>query len=156
MLFALYWNVLRFERVRVFGLGQRLIDEYRQYYHRAVFRPNTMPSPFGSSRHDVYFVRWSGQRARMVERIESDIHNELDELIERHSDIFYRYEISDDFRSVRIYETSSDIYYNWRWRSASEPGNTISRINSLIGLYHYIKEGDPGGLGRIITFVESQ
>ena len=135
--FLAYWNVFRFERVRVSG-GQRLLAEYSDYYYKAVFRTNRAGSLFGASWYNVYFLR--GQRVGMVERIREDILAELEMFVEEYADAFYRYEISNDLRQVWIYETSDD------WRTIVGEVTTIhitsstTRIQSLMGLYQNIKE----------------
>jgi len=68
------------------------------------------------------------------------------ELIEKHGDIFYKCEIRDDFRGVRIDETPGGI-----GRSGFvdlRPG-LINRIQHLIGLYHNVKEGRSTGLSHV-------
>ena len=71
--FLAYWNVFRFERVRVSsGPIMNIVGLYNNYYFKAELRPGFFN--FGGGRplvKDVYFLR--GQRARMVERIREDI-----------------------------------------------------------------------------------
>ena len=90
----------------------------------------------------------------MREKIREDVTTALENLIEEHSDVFYRYEISDDFRQVRIYEASGimdihnmDIHMRHELRIG-----IISRIRSLIGLYHSIKTGGPASMPTNFTF----
>ena len=125
-----------FSRVRV--VGGAYLEDYRGYYFIAV--PRWRGLSWGQSRpsrKDVYFL--PGQRGRMLERIREDIINELDEFIEEHGDIFYRYEISDDFRQMRLYAASGITDGGSR---RGELGWEVSaRIGTVLQLYHNIREG---------------
>ena len=91
LLFNAYWNEWRFERIRVFSPGQQYVEEYEDHYHKAVVKPSTMPSPFGSSSIIIYFK--PGQKEHMLEQIKRDVMNYLEKLIEEHGDVFYKYEL---------------------------------------------------------------
>ena len=113
------------------------LDDYRNYYFFTRFKPKTMPAPFGSSRQIIYFK--PGQKGRMLKKIRKDVTGVLETLIEEHEDIFYKYEMSDDFSEVRIYETPDGI---GRYGFDKIEPEVMGRIQSLIGLYHNIKKGD--------------
>ena len=87
----------------------------------------------------------------MLERIKEDVDSDLKSIIEEHNDIFYKYEISDDFKLVYLYETPNgsgkSVFFDLR------PG-TLSRIKSLIALYHSIKEGRTVGIHQAVKFIE--
>jgi hypothetical protein len=134
ILFLVYWNEILFGRVRVFGAKMDYVEEYQDYYYRAEIKVIRFIAT--SVVKDVYFK--PGQRKKMYKKIREDATNELEQLIVEYGDIFYKYEISDDFRQICIYETPGGIgrrgFFDLR------PG-VINRIESLIGLYHNIKEG---------------
>ena len=103
---CLYLTDWRLERIRVTGLAADIVIEYRDYYQRASFMRRGLPmaSPFGGFQYrNVFFS--PGQKEKMLEKIREDVSAILDTLIKENSDIFYKYEISYDFKNVRIYET---------------------------------------------------
>ena len=135
LLFFGYWTSWRFERVNILAnTSVRYLNDYQDYFHRTevVFRRTLVGTT--ASRQIIYFSR--GQRNRMLERIKEDVKYELASLIEEHSDIFYRYEISDDFTHIRIYETPGGIgrsgFFDLR-------PSVIMRMHSLVGLYHSVR-----------------
>jgi len=143
-----YWTVWRFDRINLMANTQVThLNDYRDYFYKVVFRPNTRPAPFGSSRHIIYFL--PGQRQKMLERVEEDIIHLLDMLVGQYSHVFYKYEIIDDFRHVRIYETPWGIgrsgFFHLR------PG-VIRRIQSLIGFYNSVRLGRPASMPTNFTF----
>lgn len=130
ILLYMFWTEWRFERVRVTGSKAQYIEEYEDYCHKVVFKPNPMPAPFGSSAYIIYFS--FGQKKKMLDKIKEDVTNELEMLLEKYSDMFYKYEISDDFKKIYIYKSSN------KYRLSEI---TSGRISSLIGLYHNVKKG---------------
>jgi len=119
-----------------------------------------MPAPFGGARtKDVFFLPF--QRERMLERIRADINNGLEALITEYGDIFYRYEIGDDFRQVRIYlAPQMCIHVAPGQVCIPIPHELHSEVNyrfsSLIALYHNINTGSGGGFQQnIVVFVEA-
>jgi len=85
----------------------------------------------------------------MLEKIKEDITYYLEKTVEEHGDIFYKYEISDDFKQVRIYEASGDIDRN---KHAEIDRGTLIRIQSLLGLYHSIKIGSSASMPTDFIF----
>ena len=51
-----YWTEWRFERIRLIGNLIYYTDEYKDYYYKTVYKPNTMPAPFGSNGEIIYFL----------------------------------------------------------------------------------------------------
>jgi hypothetical protein len=151
LLFCLYWNVLRFERVRIIGAKMNYVEEYKDYYYKSELKSVKTIITGSAIVEYIYFLR--GQKDKMMEKIKDDVTNELEKLIEENGDIFYKYDISDDFKQVRIYEVSDDIDINRRRALGPEVNN---RISSLIALYHDIKGGRPAGLHQIVKFIEEK
>ena len=135
-------------RVRVSSSGQDYVERYRDYYYMAVYKPNTMPAPFGNSSKIIYIK--IGQKEKMLKKIKEDVINYLAKLIEEYSDIYYKYEISDDFKQVRIYKIKKNIDATKNYDSKLE---SIS-LSDLIGLYHNIKEGHSVDIHPAVKFIE--
>jgi len=66
--------------------------------------------------------------------LKEDINNELETLITKHSNVYYEYEISDDFKQLDIYLISGDSVTYPKWEAGGH-------IGTLIELYHKVKEG---------------
>jgi len=136
--------------------GMDLVADYQDYYFRAVYRRGWIN--LGTGRVDSYGIYFlPGQRGRMLGRIREDIINELDELIEEHGDIFYRYEISDDFRQVRIYVSVA----TGDGRRRALVHEMRLQIGTVLQLYRSINEGrvffrsvDSSGYG--VTVIDSR
>lgn len=142
----LYWTEWRVEKVRVTGGARRnYIEEYEDYYYKA-----KDGSGFFNSYTDIYFK--PGQKEKMLEKIKEDVINELEKRIAEFSNVYYKYEISDDFKQVRIYAALS---YSERYERRDEL-NTGVNIGSLIALYHNIKDGRIEGLSKIVTYIEPE
>ena len=86
-----------------------------------------------------------------MSKIKEDVINELEGIIEKHSDVFCKYEISDDFKKVLVYEASGDID---RHKHDEIRRETLAPVQSLVWLYHNIKNGRSVGMGQVITVVE--
>jgi len=126
------------------------LSEYRQYYYAT--RSVNRWALFGyATRQIIYFK--PGLKGKMVAKLKEDVTKSLEALIAEHGDIFYRYEISDDFMQVRIYEVSGGMgeygFYD------VSPG-TIKRIKSLIALYHSIKGGHSIATDNVIRLIEPE
>lgn len=145
-----YWTEWRFERVRV-GAGMDYVEDYQDYYYKAETVQGWLKIVETVWVKKVYFL--PGQKEKMLEKIKEDINHSLETLIEEDSDIYYKYEISDNFRVVYLYEASGNIDKQRR----DELGPGIIRIEFLIGLYHNIKEGHSVGFGtnELIEIIES-
>ena len=117
--------------------GVRFLDDYSDYFDRTVLIRRTF---IGTASIQVIHFR-PGQRRLMLERIREDIKDSLKALIEEHGDVFYRYEISDDIRHVRIYETQGGPGRRVLINPDPDPG-PISRIQSLLWLYHSVRLRD--------------
>jgi len=66
-------------------------------------------------------------------------------IVKEYGDIYYKYEISDDFKQVRIYEASGNID-----RQRRDQIN-LDRIHSLVALYHSIKENRTASIPTTFT-----
>ena len=148
IVYGLDWRV---ERVRVIGRSQNIVEDYEDYYLRAnTKRIQNWIMGGTNTVTDIYFL--PRQRARMTERIREDIINELEILVNDHSNIFYRYEISDDFRQARIYEATSPID---GLKQIGTRNDVSIKIGTLIELYNTIKEGQTARFqDRTVVFVE--
>jgi len=130
-----YWTVWRFDRVDVTVMAHEIVEEYQDYYSKV--RVKTVYGFIGYAfRTTIYFL--PGQKEQMLEKIREEVSDELETLIKQHGDIFYKYEISDDFKQVRIYRTPGYIWGGGRHALESKVRN---RIGILIELHHNIKEG---------------
>ena len=147
ILFYMFVTEWRFERIRVIGAKMYIVEEYQDYYCKVKEGSGTFIGTYFYK--DIYFS--FGQKKKMLEKTKEDVTNYLEKLIEEHNDIFYKYEISNDFKQVCIYETPGIIDKQKRRELGPEVN---SRIGRLIGLYYNIKEGRSRGLGQIVTFVE--
>ena len=125
------------ERVRLIGRDMYIVDEYQDYYFSAKIK-KSRDWIMGNTHFvcDVYFL--PGQRKKMTGKIKTNIISELEIVIKEHGNIFYKYEISDDFKQILIYEISSDIDKLVRYHLKNEVG---SRIGTLFELYLNINEG---------------
>jgi len=83
-----------------------------------------------------------GQKGKMLNKIKEDVTNSLETMIKEYGDIFYKYEISDDFKRICVYEVSEDVYNNRR----DEVGRRLAGIQSLTGLYHSIKNANDASI----------
>ena len=139
--FIYFWTELRVDIPAV-----EYIDDYRDYYFTTRFVKRR--ALFGYvDRQIIYFL--PGQKGKMLKKIKEDVINELERLITKHGDIFYKYEISDDFKQVRIYESSGDIDVQQR----DELDRIIlRRVLSLTGLYHCVKNGRSASIPTDYTF----
>ena len=143
-----YWTQWRIERISI--PTNRFFEEYSDYFYRT--RRVVGRTLVGTTAHSQIIYFKPGQRRQMIERVRQDIINELEKLITEHSDIFYRYEIDDDFRRVRIYEVQGLDRVASSRRTLGPDVN--QRISSLIVLYHNIRVGGrAGGFHQIVTFV---
>ena len=138
-----YWTEWRFERIKVYNAIQ-YIDEYEENYYKVKFKLER--GWFGSSGVKIiYFL--PGQKEKMMSKIKEDVINYLEEIIEKHGDIFYKYEVSDDFKQVLVYETSCD---NKHMHNDILDG----QISSLVWLYHDIKNDRSSDVGQVVTVIE--
>jgi hypothetical protein len=136
------------ERVRLIGVID--LDEYKDYYIAAKHKSVWAIITGSAGVTDVYFL--PGQKKRMLEKIKEDVIYYLEKLIEEHGDVFYKYEISDDLWSVRIYETLGEI-------DGDKRRNLGPKVNSRIGfltiLYHGISGIErPVGTDQALEFIE--
>ena len=123
------------------------ISDYREYYFFTRFKSSNWPPPFGAGKHIIFFK--PGQKENMLEKIRKDVTGIMETLIEEHRDIFYKYEVSDDFSEVRIYETPGGI--GKTGFDALEP-EVMGRIHSLMGLYHSFYNGGSATFGEDYVF----
>ena len=150
LLFCVYWVVWRVD-IPV-ARGSRYLHEYEDYYYKTESILPLFSFNFGTGRAGRQIIYFKpGQKGKMLKQIKKDVNGYLEALIEEHGDIFYRYEINDDFKQARIYETPGSIDR----RKRSELGPEVnSRIGSLIGLYHNIKEWRrPEGIYQAVAFI---
>jgi hypothetical protein len=144
LLFYGYWTEWRFDRVRVSGKAMHYVHDYEEYYFKAEDGSGRFIYAYDYKK--IYFL--SRQRNKMLEKIKEDVSSDLNSIIENYGDLFYRYEISDDFKQVCIYETSHDSRY-WRYYIGS------SQLASLIELYHNLKESRPASIHQAVKFIEA-
>ena len=106
---------------------------YRDYYYATkVVHKNSII--YGAVHRQIIYIK-IGQKGKMLNKIKEDVINSLETMIKEHGDIFYKYEISDDFKRICVYEVSEDVYNNRR----DEVGRRLDGIRSLMGLHHSIK-----------------
>lgn len=160
LLITLYIAGWPIERVTVTGGKMNYIDEYQNYYFMSMYMKGLFQ--FGDGTiwiREVYFL--PGQKEKILEKLKQDVNNYLEKLIEEHGDTYYKYEISDDFRTVRIYEASGYIDRSYdlgpKVRDYDLGSEVSTRIESLIGLYHNIKEGQSAGFSsnELVVFIKS-
>lgn len=126
------------------------VDEYQDCYFMSKYKKALLQLGDGTVWiRDVCFL--PGQKEKMLKRINEDVNNYLEKLIYKHGDIFYKYDISNDFRMVRIYKVSSDISRGWHYDLEIE---AYGRIAPLTWLYHDIKKDNSEGMNQIIDFIE--
>jgi len=136
-----------FSQVIVTGRAMGYVDAYQDFYYMAELSPGFFNVGQTTTVMHVHFL--PGQRGRMCDRIKADIINSLEMLVTEHGDYFYKYEISDEFQA-HIYQVSED----WRWRAGPKRiSNTIRQIESLVELYHNIKEGHSVAMNDPIILV---
>jgi len=135
---ALFWNLI--VPIRARGRAANMVeDDYRGYYLMAKWRQGWFNFGTGWSwTLDIRFL--PSQRTRLRQKIKKDIINDLETLINEHSDVFCMYEISDDFKGVRIYIVSGDVDGRKRGELRHEMGE---RLGALIELYQIVKVGYP-------------
>ena len=132
LLFAVGWPI---NRVRITGRSMYTIEEYEDYYFFAKSKEHWFKIWQTSWVKDVYFL--PGQKRKLLKKIKEDVNTCLEELIAEYSDVYYKYEISDDFMDVFLYKKSA-YKDEEKYSSYGEP---IGRIQMLINLYQNIKEG---------------
>jgi hypothetical protein len=126
------------------------LNDYRDYYFttRLVIRRTIVGTT--AARQIIYFK--PGQKGKMLNKIKSDVTNYLEELVEEYGYIFYKYEISDDFKRVKIYETPGSIGSSVLFDLNPK---LIRRIRSLTALYNSIEEGSTSSNSvEIIKYIE--
>lgn len=143
-LFCVYWTQCRVDILASTKI--KYLDDYRDYYFYTKVQTG-MGFMQNISRQIIYFK--PGLKEAMLEKIKEDVSGILETLVEQHSDIFYKYEISDDFTIVNLYVASS--YYD-EHRLSDVESEAISRISSLMPLYHEVKEGGTVASGEDYTF----
>ena len=149
VLFAYLWAT----RAEISGRAANLVEDYQGYYLAAKWRQGWFNFGYGRPWvKEIYFL--PGQKGAMLRKIKEDIVNGLETLTTEHGDLFYKYEVSDDFRQMRIYEVIEDARYIIR----NEELGKIGRLADLVTLYYKIKEGFTTSLdyvnGEGIIFVE--
>ena len=98
------------------------------------------------NRQIIYF--WPGQRKIMVEEIRKDIAESLETLITEYADSVDRYEVIDDYKQVLIYETNGGPGAG----DLSSYGGPISRIRSILCLYHGVKDRKEASIPTTFKF----
>ena len=137
------------ERVSITGAKMAYIPIYKDYYLMTKDKKALLNLGTGTPWNKVvYFLPF--QRGRMREKIKEDVINYLEKLIEVYGDIFYKYEITDDFDRVYIYEVASGVDSDLCYKLETKVN---SDIGSLIGLYLEVK-GHTKDYGRIVNFVK--
>ena len=145
IIFYSYWVEWRFDRETI--ESRYNVEHYENYYYKLKY----------FSRHFIYTHNYKkiyflpGQRDLLLEKIEEDINNELTNIVEQNKDAFHKYEISDDFMRVSIYETSNDIT-DRNERKHTVKNNIESKIELYIRIKHKRRMGFGNGEG--ITFLE--
>jgi hypothetical protein len=146
---TLFFTYRAFWRLNISTVSE-LLENYHEYYFFMREKPaRGLTSSY--FRQIVYII--PGQREAMYEKIKEDIYAALDLLMEERSDMFDRYEFSDDFRSVTLFVRSGytgDYDLNW------VDQETDTYITLMIPLYHKIKDNYAGGFHEIILYVESE
>ena len=143
-----YWIDWRFDKVYVYAGDQSAyIDDYRDYIYKS--EPVGFKNWFGAtwSGRTLYFL--PKERDKMLEKIKEDIIAYLDQMVGEHGDIFPKYEVSDDFSQMRIYQAALDII------NANKP--SVVWANSrfsvhLFSFYHSVKKGHPAYMNDDYTF----
>ena len=148
LLFYAYWTNWRFEKIRTSGY-EDYIDDYREYIYKTetVWFKNLW---FEESWLGTKIYILPSKKELLLEKIKEDVINALEYLIGEYGDIFYKYEVSDDFMQVRIYQVSDGYMY---WRDFVEPEAT-NRLRPLIALYHNIKEGHRVAIHQAVKYIE--
>ena len=133
LLFVVGWPI---SQVRIAGRSMYTIEEYEDYYFMAKTQGGK-PTFFQSVWvKDVFFL--PGQKRKLLKKIKEDVNTCLEELIAEYSDVYYKYEISDDFMDVFLYKNSG---YKDAEKSISSYSKTAGQVQKLIGLYQNIREG---------------
>jgi|GEM_PF-3674362 len=149
ILLYLLWTQFLFVRIGVTGRKMSCVENYKEYYYKTEIE---YKSGFLTNGKEpvriIYFL--PGQRNRMMKKIKEDVIYLLDELIEKYSDIYYNYEISNDFKQVLIYETYNTAYQDPYHDKFEE---TCGNIVSLIGLYQNIKKGHSIDIHKAVKFI---
>ena len=138
----LFWNMI--VTVKTHGRAADLVEEYQAYYFKEVWRHGF--SPWGTNNWFRYIYFLPGQRTGMRNKIGEDITNKLETLVEEHGEIIYKYEISNNFKGVRIYIASGDIDRNKLYDIQYE---MKERLGALIELYQCVKEGHPVSINQV-------
>ena len=129
-------------------------EEYQGYYIKAVWRRGWFTLGTGWSwTLDIYFL--PGQKTRMINKIKEDIFNDLETLVEENGDIFYKYDLSNDFRGIRIYIASGDVDGDRLYDIRRDMGG---KLGTLLELHYTISDGQLGGFshtnGDGVFFIE--
>jgi hypothetical protein len=149
-----YWFEWRYERISVSGRCTVFVDNYKDYYAKAkdvYVRTLIMRNVVHNKK--IYFL--PGQKEITLGKIKEDVINDLKTITEENNDIFYKYEISDDFRKVRIYENTNDFDKRKGYELSPKVSNLIG---SKIELYSQIKNGQIIGFGidEGVKFIEDE
>ena len=145
-----YWTNWRFDRIRITGVTANLcLNRYRLYYYKAEREKRWIELNFGTgSVQYVYVYFLPGQRDRLLEKLKDDIISGLDTLIEEHSDLYYKYEIHDDFKRASIYKTLEFSEGN----SLNNPLHTEvgGLLSDQFSLYNAVRAGHNTGFSEPI------
>ena len=136
LLFYAYWTDWRFEKIRISGYTEDYIDDYREYIYKTetVWFNNLW---FENSWLGTKLYILPSKKELLLEKIKEDVINALEYLIGEYSDIYYKYEVSDDFRRINVYQASRDIDENKRNNALANSNFSVY----LISLYHSIRKG---------------
>ena len=138
IILAMMWYYIGWpvDVISVVGNSMDRVEDYADCYHYADTKIRW--ALFGSipSTH-IYFL--PGQKTKMLKKIKEDVYAELDAPGKVPGGIPVKYEISDDFKKVTIYEYTG--------------GARLDRVQALIGLYHTIKERGSKGFHKMIEIV---
>ena len=126
--------------IRVIGRQADCLKYYEDYYFSA-----TRKLTLGFVGRREAFTRVTlipGQKGKLLRAISEDIINDLETLIKEYSDIYYDYEIIDDFRRIAVYV--SDI------TEARKCYNELNyNIHDKSALYRNIRLGRLEGIGTL-------
>ena len=152
VLFCGYWSEWRFEKVTVSGRYLKFIDDYKDYFFKTKDGARRGWTDWYVYKK-IYFL--PGQKELFLNKIKNEISVELEIMVKENNDIFYKYEIHDDFKQVYLYENKD--YMDEKKRNSIRDNIIIDRIIPKIKLYNDIKNGHIGSFNEdAIEFIKDE
>jgi hypothetical protein len=150
-------RVIVFDCVTISQYDNDIMEEYKGYYLSAKNVKPLVDFSMGEGNYGktkVWFL--FGQKRALMVKLQQDVIGELDNVINNNNDLFQKYEISDDFKTIKVF-INNETKENQRGKTVTrqeELKNNKSIVSKVYLHYELVHGYKPGGIGDIIEYVE--